>query len=300
MTPGPASPRDGASVPVRVQVIDLEPRVVDLMVPTYLPMHDVTQRIARDAGLQAFWEDGTRRHFTLRARGRVLGEHERLRDVGVVPYELLHLLPEPRPEDGVQERPLGLDGPPTMPPSRASAVLRSLMSLVWAVLWWVAAVAAPTFGTAFWGALGMGWLVVGMVHGWRPGRQDGLAPSLIWLPLALVGIGLTAWGQPDAHLALRVVGLGLGGGLVGLTLARLTWMGPVEPLPEDAGARAVASSEARARPPCAVCEVEIAVDVLVGCPYGCGRTFHRGCLRHKERVAQGPGCAVCGAELTEG
>ena len=56
-------PRDAGTVPVRVQVIDLETNALDMVVPTYLPASDLTQRVARDAGLGAYWEDGTRRHF---------------------------------------------------------------------------------------------------------------------------------------------------------------------------------------------------------------------------------------------
>src|SRR5689334_10487542 len=91
----PLAPQDAGTVPVRVQVIDLEPFALDMVVPTYLPAKDLTQRVARDAGLGAYWPDGTRRLFYLRARGRLLGEEEKLQDLGVIPYELLHLLPEP-------------------------------------------------------------------------------------------------------------------------------------------------------------------------------------------------------------
>ena len=73
-------PRDAGTVPVHVQVIDLEPFALDMVVPTFIPVSDLTQRVARDAGLGAFWEDGTRRHFYLRARGRLLQDHEKLEE----------------------------------------------------------------------------------------------------------------------------------------------------------------------------------------------------------------------------
>src|SRR5688572_11896464 len=107
-----AMPQDAQSVPVRVQVIDLEPFALDMVVPTYLPARDLTQRVARDAGLGAYWPDGTRRMFYLRARGRLLAEDERLQDLGVVAYELLHLLPQPPEGSGLEER------PPEYPPNR--------------------------------------------------------------------------------------------------------------------------------------------------------------------------------------
>ena len=50
---------DSQTVTVRVQVIDMESFTLDLRVPNYLPARDLTQRIARDAGLEAHWADGT-------------------------------------------------------------------------------------------------------------------------------------------------------------------------------------------------------------------------------------------------
>ncbi|MDI6772700.1 MAG: hypothetical protein QME77_08970, partial [bacterium] len=53
------------TVTVRVQVIDMNSFTLDLQVPTYLPARDLTQRIARDAGLDAYWDDGRRRLYWL-------------------------------------------------------------------------------------------------------------------------------------------------------------------------------------------------------------------------------------------
>ena len=94
-----------ATVPIRLQVIDMEPFALDLEVPAYLAVGDLTHRLATDAGLAPHWEDGTRRTFFLRARGRVLQPEEKLQDLGIVPFELLHLLPQPPVGSGVQERP---------------------------------------------------------------------------------------------------------------------------------------------------------------------------------------------------
>ena len=92
------------TVHVRVQVIDLNSFVLDLQVPNYLAARDLTQRIARDAGLDSHWNDGRRRLYWLRARGRLLQDHEALKDLGVVPNELVYLLPEPPPGGGVMEQ----------------------------------------------------------------------------------------------------------------------------------------------------------------------------------------------------
>src|SRR6478735_8832344 len=78
---------------------------LDLQVPTYLPARDLTQRVARDAGLDAFWPDGKRRLYWLRARGRLMSDEEKLQDLGVVNGELVYLLPEPPAGSGVFEQP---------------------------------------------------------------------------------------------------------------------------------------------------------------------------------------------------
>ena len=95
---------DVQTVQVRVQVIDMRSFTLDLVLPTYLPARDLTQRVARDAGLDAFWPDGKRRLYWLRARGRLMTEEERLSDMGVVPGELIHLLPEPPAGSPVMEQ----------------------------------------------------------------------------------------------------------------------------------------------------------------------------------------------------
>ena len=70
--------------PRAMTIIDLQPFTLDMVVPDYLPARDLTQRVARDAGLGGFWEDGTRRKYYLRARGRLLNDDEKLKDLGVV------------------------------------------------------------------------------------------------------------------------------------------------------------------------------------------------------------------------
>ena len=59
----PYAPQDAQTVPVHVQVIDLDPFALDMVVPTYLPASDLTQRVARDAGLGAYWPDGSSDFF---------------------------------------------------------------------------------------------------------------------------------------------------------------------------------------------------------------------------------------------
>ena len=84
---------DAQTVSVRVQVVDMQPFLLDLQVPNYLPARDLTQRIARDAGLDAYWDDGRRRLYWIWARGRLIHEDETLADLGVINRELVLLAP---------------------------------------------------------------------------------------------------------------------------------------------------------------------------------------------------------------
>jgi hypothetical protein len=297
-------PQQAGTVPVRVQVIDLSPRIVDLVVPTYLAADDLTQRIARDVGLGGWWEDGSRRPFLLRARGRVLGPSERLQDVGVVPYELLHLLPEPRQGAPVAERPLGFVPPLSLPPSRASKAARALGLLAWTALFSVAAASDPTATSSWLGGFGLALLAHHAVRAWVWGRRA-LWPGplaamatvlLIAAPLSLgVASGATAWDR------LVVGGMTLLGAVTGWLGGVLVWLGPIaEP---DVMGRAAAAAQAASAPRaalCGVCGLPVAQDVEEACPSaragagGCGLVFHAGCVRAREAVASGRGCAVCG------
>ena len=92
------------TVQLKVQVIDMNPQTLDLQLPMYLRAGDLSQRIARDAGLQAFWPDRTRKLYSLRARGRLLQPNETLGDLRVVNNELIYVLPQIRPNTPLQEQ----------------------------------------------------------------------------------------------------------------------------------------------------------------------------------------------------
>lgn len=291
-------PREAGTVPVHVQVIDLEPFALDLVVPTYLPARDLTQRVARDAGLGAYWPDGTRREYFLRARGRLLGPDEKLQDLGVVPYELLHLLPQPPAGSGLEER------PPEYPPNRgyaASGNLNIATSLA-VVLGW----------TAAWS-----WSLTvehGVVYGLLPGvglsllstslsrhlwgglgsrARVPLTAFLIYVPLMmLVGLPAVLGGAPLAEVGLSI-GAAFVGGSFGILLGWLAWYGAVEPLPETT-LKEVKQAEARITWPCGICGGPVTVDVKADCAFGCGRVFHQGCYAAKNALSDGRSCAVCG------
>ena len=91
-------------VHLRVQVIDMQPQTLKLTLPVYLKASDLSQRIARDAGLQQYWPDRTRKQYALRARGRLLQPQETLKDLKVINDELIYILPHIRPNTPVGEQ----------------------------------------------------------------------------------------------------------------------------------------------------------------------------------------------------
>jgi uncharacterized ubiquitin-like protein YukD len=152
------------SIPLRVQVIDMQSVTLDIVVPTYLPARDLTQRVARDAGLNAFWPDGRRRRYWIRARGRVVGDDERLADVGVIAGELVHLLPEPAGPEVVEQ-------PPAYPETRDYpaggnlALIGSVTSvLAWSVGWGVALSASDNLAVLLLPGVGLGLLACSLAR----------------------------------------------------------------------------------------------------------------------------------------
>ena len=295
----PAAPQDARTVQVRVQVIEMEPFALDLVVPTYLPASDLTQRIARDAGLGAYWDDGTRRKFWLRARGRVMQDHERLDELGVIQYELVHLLPQPPPGTGVQER------PPEYPKNKGYA----------AAGW------GPTLsGLALVGSLSVAWSI-GLLanHGLLMSVLPPIALALlgtslarhllggqgsdIKVPLLGAGISFPLWllALVPAMLTIEIDALTIAllvlpsvvGLLIGVTIAWLAWYGAVEPLPKVTHAEVVMQEQVAVYN-CGICGLDVQPDVRTSCKYACGRIFHVGCLTARESVHTGDGCAVCG------
>ena len=291
-------PQDAGTVQVHVQVIDLEPFSLDMVVPTYLPAKDLTQRVARDAGLGAFWQDGTRRRFYLRARGRLLEDNEKLEELGIVQGELLHLLPEPPEGSGVEER------PPEYPPNRGYAgagnvaVASSLFqALLWTGAWAVALTATQGVVVGLFPGVGLALLCTSLArHTW-----GGLGSSVripltglfIYLPL-LVLAALPAFvvGVDLAAIAMAI-GPAFVGGMFGVLLGWLAWYGAVEPLPKVTE-KQVKEAEAQVTWPCGICGGAVTPDVKADCRFGCGRVFHTGCLQAKQAMGNGNACAVCG------
>lgn len=296
-----AGPRDAATVPIHVQVIDLEPFALDMTVPTYITAADLTQRVARDAGLGAYWEDGTRRNFYLRARGRLLGDEEKLEDLGVVPHELLHLLPEPPAGSGLEER------PPEYPPNMGYAAAGNLAAglglltvVGWTAVWAIALSYQPSWYVGLFPGLGLSLLSTSFARHLWGGLGSAIAVPvtglLVFLPLMLLaGVPAFAMGTAGFTELLFALGPAFICGVLGVMLGWLAWFGAVEPLPEAVvKAKEVKQAAAEVTWPCGICGQAVTPDVKADCVFGCGQVFHAGCYKARQSLGAEGGCAVCG------
>lgn len=297
----PFAPQDAQTVTVRVQVIDMDPFALDLQVPTYIAARDLTQRVARDAGLGAYWDDGTRRLFWLRARGRVVNDDEKLEMFGVVPGELLHLLPQPPAGSGVVER------PPEYPQMHGYAgagwinVVTSLLGLFgWAVAWAIVltascnpitgifpsiglAVLSTSFSRHLWGSLGSAFKIPAV----------GVVVYTMLFILAILPAAVLIKVDPQT-LAIALVP-GFFAGLGGVLIAWLAWFGPVEPVQrQNLIIAQMQVTSAGMELQCGICGNAIEESVRQDCVFKCGRVFHNGCYRARQGMAPQGTCAICG------
>ncbi len=292
-------PSEAGTVAVHVQVIDAEPFALDMVVPTYLSVEDLTTRVARDAGLGAYWEDGTRRAFYLRARGRLLEPHEKLEQLGIVPNELLHLMPQPPADAGLQER------PPEYPPTRGYpaagnlSVLSSVLGmLAFTAAWALGLTVSRGFVLGFFPGMGLALLVTSFARYLWGGLGSSVripTTSLgLYVPLMMIAgaVALLAGGTPmELVLTLSAAFIG---GILGILLGWLAWYGAVEPLPE-LKLKDVVEAEAMVTWPCAICGNPVTAEIKAECRFSCGRVFHRGCYQASSALApDGSTCAVCG------
>lgn len=288
-------------VQVRVQVIDMKSFVLDLQVPTYLPARDLTQRVARDAGLDSHWDDGRRRLYWLRARGRLMGDDEKLSDLGVVNGELVYLLPEPPAGSGVLEQPP--DYPETHDYAGAGtlALLGSLtLVLAWAVGWGIALAEARSLAVVTLPGLALGFFCTSFArHAWGGrGNQLRIVATALMLQLMIALITfLTPVIVADAEVLEvyqeSVPGLILG--MLGVFMGWLAWWGAVEPLPPKQVQQVEQAPQVAATVPCGICGLPVDPKVRVECVHACGQYFHAGCHKAKTAVYRGDPskCAIC-------
>ncbi|MBM4367029.1 MAG: hypothetical protein FJ102_12520 [Deltaproteobacteria bacterium] len=300
---------DASVVNVRVQVIDLKSFVLDLQVPTYLPARDLTQRIARDAGLEAHWADGKRRLYFLRARGRLLRDDEKLQDLGVINGELVYLLPEPPHGSGVVEQ------PPEYPETHDYAgagwltLIGSFLGVtMWAVLWGIALTSDRGLLITSLPGFALGFLCTSLArHAWG-GTANRVRIAATALVLT-VSVTFVAFLTPiifndgtvpiSGELFFQVYADSLVGfilGVVGVFLGWLAWWGAVEPLPPREVVVQEQAAQVAAVVPCGICGQPVDPSVRTDCQHACGKVFHQGCYRAKAAVYRGDKakCAVCG------
>ena len=295
-------------VQLRVQVIDVQSFTLDLQVPTYLPGRDVTQRIARDAGLDAYWADKHRRLYWLRARGRLVGDDEKLSDLGVIDGELVYLLPQPPPNSGVIERPP--EYPETHPYSGAGyLVLISSMCVVllWALGWGVAVTYDRSITTVLLPGFALGMLCTTLSrHTWGgKGNQVRIPATALFMELLLstfvlltpIAYQIYTGALKDVDYAALAAGSipGIIAGMLGVMIGWLSWWGAVEPLPPVQVQVLDAPQVNAAAVTCAICSRPVDVNVRTECVHGCGQIFHVGCFKAKQAVYRGDSrkCVVC-------
>ena len=297
---------DVQTVQVRVQVIDMRSFTLDLVLPTYLPARDLTQRVARDAGLDAFWPDGKRRLYWLRARGRLMTEEERLSDMGVVPGELIHLLPEPPAGSPVMEQ------TPDYPETRgyaASGTLALISSLtmvtLFAVGWGLALSWQRTLPVIIIPGLGLGLLTCSLARYLfsGDGGQARIAAVGLVLTVLLVILAFAPvlfLGADPAQLFSEAMP-GLISALAGVLMGWLAWWGAVEPLPPRRNQVQEQVVEAVQMGPCGICGLGVSPDVRTDCQYACGKSFHTGCYAARASVSRvDPSrCAICNVQVRQ-
>jgi uncharacterized ubiquitin-like protein YukD len=304
----PGSPQQGEvqqTVQVRVQVIDLESFTLDLQVPTYLPARDLTQRVARDAGLEAYWSDGRRRLYWLRARGRLLRDEEKLQDLGVVNGELVYLLPEPPAGSGVVEQ------TPDFPETRGYAgkgifaLLSSVFGLVvFAVAWGWALTMQRDMWTVLAPGLALGLMCVSLSRHLFGGLSTQIrvlvAGLVLFVTVFMLAFlpGVIMGEAPSLVYYQSLPGFVLGFGSV--FLGWLAWWGAVEPLAALNEVESVAQQQQEeAAAQCGICGLGVASDVRENCAHACGQVFHKGCHAARVSVYRGDSrfCAVCNARV---
>jgi len=298
-----AGPQDAGTVQIRVQVVDVDPAALDMIVPTYIAAKDLSQRIARDANLGAYWPDGTRRAFWIRARGRILGEDEKLDSLGVVNGELLHVLPQPPANSGVIER------PPELPPPEENKILSSLRLaravvalLVFAVIWAVALSVGVYWYTALIPGLAMGMMATTVSrHFFGPPGSALRVPLLssgIYVGFLVLSFFPTAIGGGNEWVFLLLMFLlSFFAGITGVIIGWLGWYGAVEALPRERIEQMVQQIQEVREAPCGLCQqpVDLADPALrFDCLFACGQVFHSGCYRAREAVSREGTCAACG------
>jgi hypothetical protein len=294
---------DAQTLQVRVQVVDIQPSNLELVLPAFLPAGDLSQRIARDAGLEAFTADGRRRMFWLRARGRVLENHETLADLNIINHELLHLLPEPPVDSGVVEQE-GVKAEATQMESTPRMVLALAAPVVWAFFWGLALTVDRQWWATLIPGLALGMLCVSMAK--RVIGVRGRDLKLLLAALGLAGLLVPLALVPAIYLGqnpgavLGEASPGIVAAILGAVIGWLAWWEPIEALPASARQESGIESAADVvQASCGLCGGLVEPAVQKACMYSCGKVFHKGCFQARLAAAGGSEseCGLCGAQL---
>lgn len=294
-----------AEVRLRIQVIDINPRQIDITVPRYLAADNLSQRIIRDAGLQSHWRSGYRRNYILRARGRILQPKETLEQLGVVDGEMIYLLPDPDPREGVLEQnPEYPEVKPYLGQGSLQLVLMLLLILSYSFLWGVALTFSDHWIVIILPSLGLASFCVSFSrHAWG-GRAFQMKIGVTALVLFLIALvpsflGTMLLSKIEYVEFLKKLAPGIGTGFASLIVSWLAWWGAVEPLNRQVVKEQRALEQNTELPKCGICARDVETEFDVLCPHHCGRHFHTGCLTAKQASFQGDArlCAVCNARV---
>jgi hypothetical protein len=290
------------TVSLRVQVIDMEPQILDLRLPTFLKSSDLSQRIAREAGLQAYWPDRTRKLYALRTRGRMLQSNETLHDLRVVDNELLYILPQIRQGSQLQEQ------QPEYPAesSYAAGALSILLGLVvtimfFSVNWGLSLSEEGDWTTLIFPAMAVGVLCTSFSrHAWggKAMQPQVIGSAFLLYLMAILPCFLVSFLIPvDSGFLKRMVP-GVVSGVVGLLISWLAWWGAVERLIRKKK-EVVQEQVQQTQFTCAICGGVIKPAVLVSCIHKCGRNYHKGCFTANKIANRGVKVQghVCEVEL---
>ena len=296
------------TVLLRVQVIDMEPKTLDLRLPKFLRSSDISQRIARDAGLQAFWPDRTRKLYQIRARGRLLQANETLGDMNVVDNELIYILPQIRPNTPLQEQWPEYPVETTYAAGAISILLILLFFIMFlSTCWGLSLSESGHWTTLCLPAMGVGVLCTSFSrHAWGGRARN---PKVILLAfgvffLSLLPCFLVSLLVPteEGFLSRMVPGMLMGG--FGLMISWISWWGAVEPLNKKKQEEHKEAEQKKAEN-CGICGGPVDPSVMTRSTNNCrnpscfGGVFHKGCYAASATAYRGPGgfCHVCKTKL---
>lgn len=296
--------QDKNTVQLRVQVIDLHPRVLDLQLPTYIPASDLTHRIARDAGLQAYWPNGLRRTYGLRARGRMMHNLETFDHLGIIDNELVYLLPQPPDGMGIVEQDPDYPITHSYTGQGLMAVISTiLLTFIWVAGWGMALTQSQHWLVSTLPGLGLGVLCVAFARHSFGGRANRIRVLLLALGLGFVSL------IPTLLLVPRITSLpftvflvniipGVLAAVASVLLSWVAWWGPVEPLAKKPKQHEIHIQEQEQRT-CEICGLHVEEHVLESCVHQCGRVFHLGCYQARLAIYRGPPgfCQVCSKKI---